>query len=269
MRLRPWCWLMEALLLVCCRSAWVTAQPWSLGQPEFRLPASLSSKGSTGPRGRSASLALGWEGTCSYEDGRPSLPGAWSSELKTWAPFQTRANCVFHLTHMWVGRKGVLERNQSCQQYVHWIWENWVKCASLFPTSASDSAHRHAQDEVKSVSSSLFHQLSCPRWLLPSWLTSPVCWGCCCSTLISHGCDGAWREFPALCPHWWLKSGWTVGTGWREAPCKNAEDSSGSGFCSFLSKVACPGHVARSCHYSHYVNIPSTRWRFFYVFVRA
>lgn len=41
------------------------------------------------------------------------------------------------------------------------------------------------------------------------------------------------------------------------------------GICGFLSKVACPGHVAKSCHYSHYVNIPSTCWRFFYVFLRA
>lgn len=132
------------------------------GSTRVLLPASLPSKGITGSLGRSVSLALGWEGTCSYENGRPSLPGAWSSEWKTCTPFQTRVNCVFHLIHLWVGRKGVLERNQSCQQYVHWIWENWVKCASSFPTSASDSDYRHAQDEVRSVSSSLFHQLSCP-----------------------------------------------------------------------------------------------------------
>lgn len=45
-------------------------------------PPSLA-KGLLVHRGRSALLALGWEGTCSYEDGRLSLPLALSSELKT------------------------------------------------------------------------------------------------------------------------------------------------------------------------------------------
>lgn len=112
---------------------------------------------------------------------------------------------------------------------------------------------------------------SCPAalWRLPSQLTSPVCWGCCCSILISPGCDRAREKVSCSLPMLWLKSGWTVGTGWREAPCKNVENSFRGGICGFLSKVTCPGHVAKSCHYSHYVNIPSTRWRFFYVFLKA
>lgn len=112
-----------------------------------------------------------------------------------------------------------------------------------------------------------FTSCPAPLWHLPSRLTS-LCSGVAAAPyLLALGVVGLERVSCSLLALW-LKSGWTVGTGWREAPCKN---SFGGGICCVLSKVVlgCLGLVAKSCHYSHYVNIPSTCWRFFYVFLRT